>query len=517
MDSIGSERLVTRSAAGSVCLPASIEDSYVLSPLQEGMLFHSLYAPHHAMYVRQIILTLHEVVHVPALRRAWDHVFKRHPILRSSLRWKGISEPVQEVHARIELPFEQLDWRVFPADEHDERLRNFLWEQRRRGFELSKAPLMRLKVLRLADVDFRMVWTFHHILSDGYSDVLTMKELFAFYDSFCRGQELHLEDPPPYREHCNWSRQPVSERAEEYWREKLIGFTEPTPLGMGSGSVSAEDSDAELGEQSLKLPADLTARLKLLARAHDLTLSTMLQGAWALLLSNYSGQADVVFGGVRGCRKSALDGKGAASIVGPFINTLPIRVKLSPDSILLSWLKELRQQWVNLRDYEHTPLVKVLDYSELSRGTPLFESAVAYDKAQMNTVLHAEGTPEWQNRELRTVQARSNFPLTLAAYGEDEFLITVRYDEDRFEAHNIALMLERLRHVFEGFAENIEQKLSSLRLLTAAEERKLLYEWNETGSGYPRAATVAGLFEEQVKKRAAAVAVVSGMEQVSYG
>ncbi len=516
MDAIGSERLVTRPVTAPVCLPADIEDSYVVSPLQEGMLFHSLYAPHRAMYVRQIILSLHEDVDIPTLRRAWERLFKRHPILRSSLRWKGISEPVQEVHASVELPFEQLDWRVFPASEHDERLQNFLREERRRGFELSKAPLMRLKVLRLADADFRMAWTFHHILSDGYSDVLTIKELFATYDLFRLGQDQQLEDPPPYREHCNWLRQPVSARAEKYWREKLRGFTEPTPLGMGTVPAGGEDSDAELGEQVLKLPADLTGRLKSLARAHDLTLSTMLHGAWAILLSTYSGQADVVFGAVRGCRRSALDGKGAASIVGPFINTLPIRVVVSPDSILLSWLKELRQQWVELRDYENTPLVKVLDYSELSRGTPLFESAVAFDKAQMNTVLHAQATPAWQNRELRTVQARSNFPLTLAAYGEGEFLIAVRYDEDRLGSENIALMLERLRHVFESMAENIEQKLSSLKLLTADEERKLLYEWNQTMSTYPREATVAGLFEEQVKQWPAAVAVVSATEQVSY-
>src|SRR6266480_181973 len=262
MDAIGSERLITRSALGRVCLPAGIEDSYVLSPLQEGMLFHSLYAPHHAMYVRQIILSLHEIVHVPTLRRAWERVFRRHPILRSSLRWKGISEPVQEVHASIDLPFEQLDWRVFPAGEHDERLQTFLWEERRRGFELSKGPLMRLKVLRLADVEFRMVWTFHHMLSDGYSDVLTIRELFTSYDAFCRGQDLHLDDPPSYGKHCEWLRQQDSSRAEEYWREKLRGFTEPTPLGMGTMSESAEDSAAELGEQSLKLPADLTAKLK---------------------------------------------------------------------------------------------------------------------------------------------------------------------------------------------------------------------------------------------------------------
>ena len=513
-----SERLLTPNEAEATDIEDShIEDSYVVSPLQEGMLFHSLFAPSYPMYVRQIVVSLRETLNVPILKESWERVIRRHSILRSSLRWEGVSEPLQEVHSRIDLPFEQKDWRGLAASAHIERLENLLREERLRGFKLSAVPLMRLKLIRLADSDFRMIWTFHHVLSDGHSDVLAIREVFSFYDSLSHGKNLHLENAPSYREHCEWLQKQNGSQAEEYWRDRLRGFTEPTPLGMGlTLGVGREDSGAERKEQALKLPVQLTARLRSMAQAHGLTLSTMLHGAWALLLSGYSGKVDVVFGGVRGCRRSALGGKGGASIVGPFINTLPLRVSVQPDAVLLTWLKSLRQQWIDLRDYEQTPLVKVLEWSELSRGTPLFESTIAYDKSQMNTALHASGGPEWRNRELRTLQARSNYPLTLATYGEDEFLITVRYDQDRFEESSIELMLARLRYLFESIGANVNQKLSDLGLLTAQEERKLLYEWNTPAVESPTDRCIHQLFEEQAELRPGEIAVIAGSERLTY-
>src|SRR5215212_4472952 len=139
-----------------------VEDSYLASPLQAGMLFHSLCTPQQPMYVRQIVLVLREAVNVPALTRAWKFVFERHPILRSSLRWHNLADPLQEVHANLALPFEQHDWRTIASDEREDRLREFLWQEKRAGFDMSKPPLMRLKLIQLEDADFRLIWTFHH-------------------------------------------------------------------------------------------------------------------------------------------------------------------------------------------------------------------------------------------------------------------------------------------------------------------------------------------------------------------
>ncbi|HEY0172161.1 MAG TPA: amino acid adenylation domain-containing protein, partial [Pyrinomonadaceae bacterium] len=492
------------------------EDSYVSSPLQEGMLFHSLYAPKAQMYIRQIIFSLREDVAAHLLEQAWERAFRRHSILRASLRWQGGGEPLVEIHSWLKLPFERQDWREVSAGERDARLESFTREERRRGFDLSSAPLMRLKLLRLSDADYRLVWTFHHVLSDTYSDILLIKEVFATYDSLRRGKDLLLEAPPSYREHCEWLRSQDTARAEDYWREKLRGFAEPTPLEMGSGPAVAEDSGEEREERTLRLPAELTARLKSLARTHDLTLNTILQGAWALLLSRYSGKGDVVFGAVRRCRRSASGGKGAPSVVGLFVNTLPMRVQVSPDMALLPWLKSLRQQWIDLRDYEQIAQSQILDWSGVPHGTPLFESTIVYDNSQMNSTLRAHFGPAWVNREVRTLQARSNYPLTLSAYGEEEFLISVRYDRNRFEGASIELMLERLRLLFESVAADIEQKLSDIKLMTSEEEQKLLYGFNDTLSEYPRRATIHQLFAEQAALSPDATALVCGPERLTY-
>jgi NRPS condensation-like uncharacterized protein len=265
-------------------LPAHLEDAYVISPVQEGMLFHTLYAPQAGMYVRQIIYRLREELNVPALQAAWRRVVQRHAILRSSLRWEDTNEPVQEVHRHVELPFAEQDWRALPAATQHERLEEYLQADRRRGFVLVVPPLMRLLLIRMADADYRLLWTFHHILSDGRSDVLVSKEVFTFYDALREGREAQLAEPPSYRNHGAWVRAQDFGKAEQFWRAALHNFTAPTPLGgVRAATATTSTTDAGRAEQTQRLSAAATAALRALAETNGLTLNTVVQGAWALL------------------------------------------------------------------------------------------------------------------------------------------------------------------------------------------------------------------------------------------
>jgi NRPS condensation-like uncharacterized protein len=181
-----------------------IEDTYPLSPMQQGMLFHSLYAPGSGIDIERIVCALHEEVDAPALERAWQRVIERHPVLRTSFRWQGLDQPVQEVHSHIICPLEQHDWRHLSEQEQESQLVIYLRRDRRRGFELSEAPLIRLTLFRCAEADYRLIWTFHHILLDGRSFPLLLKEVFAFYEAFCQGQDLQLERPRPYGDYIEW-------------------------------------------------------------------------------------------------------------------------------------------------------------------------------------------------------------------------------------------------------------------------------------------------------------------------
>jgi amino acid adenylation domain-containing protein len=491
-----------------------LEDAYVISPLQEGMLFHSLYAPGSQMYVRQIVYTVRESLNVPAFRRAWERVVERHPILRASLRWQDVEEPVQEVHRRIDLPLEERDWRVLSPDEQSRQLESFSLSDRRQSFDLTKAPLLRLTLIRFADAEYRLVWTFHHIISDGYSDVLILKEVFALYDALRLGQDLALEPASPYGEHCRRMRRQSFADSEEFWKERLYGFDTPTALAIGPEVGLPSNGEDAMAERSIQLPVLLTAELKSLARRYDLTLSTLMHGAWALLLSRYSGERDVVFGVVRGCRRSALGGRGAASVVGPFINTLPMRVRVSPRLSLPAWLKGLRDQWLDMRDHEQLPLARIQDLCRLPPGTPLFESIVVFDRQQIDSAVRGQGV-DWAGRELRSIQAKTNYPLTLAVYGEGSLLLTVHYDRSRFDEEAVERALNHLHNLLRGIAANPEKTLSGLKLLTGAEEHQLLVGWNQTQAPFPRRC-LHELFEEQARKSPDATALVGVEERLTY-
>nr|QEO74476.1 condensation domain-containing protein [uncultured bacterium] len=494
---------------------AGTEDSYVISPMQQGMLFHSLLAPHSEMYVRQVILSLHEGVDAAALRRAWEAAVRRHAILRSGLRWEGLDEPMQEVHAHAPVPFEEADWRGLSGAERDARLESFLQAERQRGFDFSRPPLMRLHLFRFAEEDYRLVWTFHHVLSDASSDVLLLKEVFSRYEASRRGEDAEPASATPFSEHAEWLRRLDADGARAYWRGLLEGFAGPTPLPAASSRAAGESSRPS-GEQSVRLPEELTSALKSFAQRHGLTLNTLMQAAWALLLGAYSREREVVFGAARACRRSALGGRGAEEIVGPFVNILPVRVPVSDDAPLAAWLKGLRDQWLAMRDYEHTPLVKIQEWVGLPHGVPLFDSVLTFDRRQMNTLLRALGEG-WLRREVRTIQARTNYGLTLAGYGEDSFLLSIRYDTGRFDGATVRRMLGHLREAFEGFLRHEGGRLSDISLLPEAELHQVLYEWNGTRIDYPADACAHALFEAQAARAPEATALVFGDSRVTYG
>lgn len=448
----------------------NIEDFYPLSPLQQGMWFHSLYAPETGAYVEQLTCTVQGSLNVPAFERAWQRVVARHPVLRTAFIGEALKEPVQVVHRQVSLSLEQHDWRGLSPTEQEARIEAFLEANRRRGFNLAEVPLMRLALMRLADDAHQFVWCYHHLLLDGWSTRLLLKEVFAFYEAFCRHQNLELKPVRPYRDYIVWLRQQDLKAAEAFWRQTLKGFTAPTPLVVDHALARALDGEAKsYEEQCRRLSAATTAALQALARQNQLTLNTLVQGAWALLLSRYSGESDVVFGTTVSGRP--VDLLGSDAMIGLFINTLPVRVQVPPTAPLLPWLKEFQAQQVELRQYEYSPLVQVQGWSEVSRGVPLFESLLVFES----------GADDWsvvQSGGLRILNARAveitNYPLTLVAAPGPQLSLRISYDGRRFDAATISRMVGHLQTLLEGMAADPRQPLWKLPLLTEAERHQLL-------------------------------------------
>ncbi|HKV39857.1 MAG TPA: amino acid adenylation domain-containing protein, partial [Blastocatellia bacterium] len=302
-------------------------------------------------------------------------------------------------------------------------------------------------------------------------------------------------------------------KAEDFWRNVLKGFTGSPALVIGRKGHRGSEHPEHRGEQRLSLPEDLTSALNAFSQRNHLTLNSMFQGVWGLLLSRYTGEDDIVFGALRACRRSALDGRGGLGIAGPFINTVPVRLRIRRSESVVSWLKGVRELWVAMRDYENTPLAKIQGWTDLSGNNSLFESILTFENRQMNNVLDGgEG-----RRTLRNVQALSPYPLTIAGFGESECRVIVHYDLSRFDDEAIERMLNHMRRLFERIVECPERPVGNLPVLTEEEERRILIDWNDTSREYPDSSCLPDLVEEWVERAPGSVAVAIEDQSLSYG
>ncbi|MBW4457214.1 MAG: amino acid adenylation domain-containing protein [Nostoc indistinguendum CM1-VF10] len=490
----------------------NIESIYPLSPMQQGMLFHTLYAPDSGVYFEQLSCTLYGNLNVPAFERAWQRVVERHPVLRTLFIWEHRKQPLQIVRKWVNLPWVQHDWRGLSPVEQQERLEAFLQTDREQGFKLDQAPLMRCTLIKVREDTYHFVWSRHHILLDGWCLPIILKEVLAFYEGFNRSQDLYIERPRPYRDYIAWLQQQDLSQAEAFWRQALQGFTAPTPLVVDRVVSNLSNQKQTYDRQHLQLSANVTAALQSLAQQHHLTLNTLVQGAWALLLSRYSGQEDVVFGVTVSGRPATI--AGVESMVGLFINTLPVRVQVPREASLLPWLKQIQNQQVELRQYEYSPLVQVQRWSEVPDGLPLFESIVVFENYPVDASLREQGG----NIEIRNVSAfeQTNYPLTMVAVPGSELSLQLRYDCRRFDAASITRMLGHLQTLLEGIVAHPEQRLEDLPLLTQRERLTLLVEWNHTQADYPKDKCIHQLFEAQVELTPDAVAVVFEDKHLTY-
>lgn len=209
----------------------NIEAIYQLSPVQQGMLFDTLTAPNSGVHIEQITCKIQGNLELNAFEKALQRVVDRHPILRTCFVWKEQDEPLQIVLRQVQLSPEKKDWCQLSYQQQQEQLKTFLEAERQQGFELTRPPLIRTTIIHLNENEYLFIWSYHHILLDGWSIPLIFKEVFAFYEAFRRGENLHLEQPRPYRDYIVWLKNQDLSKAETFWRETLQGFTKPTALG----------------------------------------------------------------------------------------------------------------------------------------------------------------------------------------------------------------------------------------------------------------------------------------------
>ena len=434
----------------------AIEDIYELSPTQQGMLFQSLLMGRRDMFLEQLTAELRGSLEVPAFQRAWQEVLRRHPALRASFHAEDLEKPLQIIQRDVELSWRLLDWRAVPAPEQERRLEALLREDREEGFELQEAPLIRMTLVRTAEQTHQFVWTHHHLLMDGWSLPIVFREVQALYEGFRQGRPLTLPPARPYSDFVGFLQGQDMAEAERFWRGYFAGYT-PAPF-LAYTSPSPGD-DTVYGERTVELPEEETRRLSRIAREQELPLGVMLQGAWALVLSASSGREDVLFGLTVSGRPAMLP--GVESIVGPFINTLPLRLKLELETPLTQWLRGIHQSHRAWHAHSHLSPDRLPEWAGLPPGQPLFESLFVFGNYPMEEGLRErEG---FQVAQVRISGGRTPFPLALLADPGARLGIKLVFDQRFIEPGLAERILTLFQQTLVRMVEAPQAPLSQLR------------------------------------------------------
>ena len=487
-------------------------DIYPLSPLQEGLLFHSIAAPSSGVYFRQMRCALRGALDVASFAAACQDLVDRHGILRTAFAWEGLRAPLQVVLRQARLPVALHDWRATAGTER-EQIDELCRADRERGFDLTQPPLLRISLATVAPDLHWLVWSFHHLVCDGWSFPLMVAEVMTAYAALRAGRRPAIAAPRPFRDYIAWLRQQDLAVAERFWRRQLAGFAAPTPLPLdrpprGERAPAA----AETAQRMDALAAPATAALAAWAKAQQVTLNTAIQAAWALLLGRHAGDPDVLFGTVTSGRSARL--AGIDSMLGVFINTLPLRVPAAGRRPPGEWLRELQARHAEAREHEYSPLAQVQRWSEVPRGQTLFHSLMAFENYPIAAAVH--GQDSGLDVERLELPEATHYPLTLMVAPGAALPVRLIFDRRCCEPATAERLLRHLMNLLRGIAGHAGAALD-LPLLSAAERQQLLREWNDTAAAAARPQLIHQLFEAQAARRPERLAAVCGGVTLTYG
>ncbi|MFE7524169.1 amino acid adenylation domain-containing protein [Kitasatospora sp. NPDC057542] len=472
--------------------------SYPLTSMQSGMLFETLMLDDPSLHLLQLVVRLGDVTDPDRLGRVWQEATERHAVLRTELRWAEVEEPVQVVRDEVTLPVTHLDWSALPEAEHPVRLRELLDADRAAGVDLTRAPLSRVTIVRLGPDSVELVWTMHHVLTDGWSAAELLQDVLDGY----RGEPVRPR--PPFQDFVRWLADQDLTAADDYWRGRMAGFTSPVSV---PGDRQPPEGHRPTARRSVQVtvPAETAARLSACARRTGLTPNTLVQGAWAILLARLSGETDVCFGTSMAVRPAELP--GVESMVGMMINSQPVRVRVGDDEQTLPWLAELQREQAAAREFAYAPLNRVQSFADVAPGTALFDTAVVFQNYPFDrSVVRAFD-----------VEFATGYPLALSVFPGESLVMRLLYDETVFEPDTVERVAARLITVLDKLADGSAPSVGDVTALTAAERELVLGEWGvAAASEYSIERRMHQLISERAARWPDTVAIERGDHRLTY-
>ncbi|RMT86079.1 Pyoverdine sidechain peptide synthetase II, D-Asp-L-Thr component, partial [Pseudomonas amygdali pv. sesami] len=481
-------RLTQTQLDGLPIAAGEIEDIYPLSPMQQGMLFHSLFDEGAGNYINQMRVSI-SGLDVPRFHNAWQSAVNNHEVLRSCFVSQS-EQSLQVVQRQVTLPFVELDARGKPQNWLDD------WAQadRQQGFDLAHGPLLRLAVVRTGDDAWQLVYTSHHILMDGWSSSRLLGEVLQRYSG---------QTPPKqagrYRDYIQWLQDQNAHVSERFWTAELAELDEPTRL-LQAFKTSTDQQG--YGDYIQLIDADGTRRLSEFAREQHVTLNTLVQSAWLLLLQRYTGQSSVTFGATVAGRPAELP--GVEEQLGLFINTLPVIASPRSEQTVGDWVQQVQAKNIALREHEHTPLYDIQRWARNS-GEALFDNILVFENYPVSEAL--QRAPDGLTFSDLRNQEQAHYPLTLVVEANDVLSVRFSYDRQHFSAEGILQLAAHFDHLLQSLSTSATARLGELTLPTA---------WTQSVQHYPTGQCAHQRIETQAERTPLAIALTFAGEQLSY-
>ncbi|WP_415974020.1 non-ribosomal peptide synthase/polyketide synthase [Rhodococcus sp. 077-4] len=487
----------------------ALTDVWSLSPLQQGLLFHALFADASIdVYTMQVVLDLAGDVDDDRLHLAAQTLLDRYDNLRTSFTATADGETVQIVQQDVRLPWSTIDLSHLDGPERDAAVADALAADQRRQFDVSTAPLLRFLLVRITPTTYKLAMTNHHVLLDGWSLPLVMKELLYLYAT--QGSTESMPRVRSYRSFLQWLGQRDPEKSRQAWARSLDGIEQSTLLASPTPGreISTRSAEAEI-----RMDARATAALNALGGRLGVTVNTMVQAAYGMLLAQMTGRDDVVFGATVSGRPADLP--GVESMIGLFINTIPVRVRLDAHDTVEQYLTRLQGEQADLLDHHHVGLVDIQREAGLGN---LFDTLTVFESYPVDEAELAQQAASIDGMTVEGVGSNDNthYPLTLLVVANEEVTLTAKYVSDLFDVRSIESILSRIVAVLGTFAAEPARRVLDIDLLEPAERMRILHEWNDTTREFDSAATLVSMFGDRVATSPDLVAVSFEGERLTY-
>ena len=485
----------------------NIKDIYALTPMQEGMFFHSQIDKQTPVYFEQFSYTIEGALDMQIARMAILKIFERYDILRTVFIQKSGKRTVQVVLKEVTPEIYTEDISNLPGATN--LVTKFKLHDRKRSFNLSKELAVRIALFKTGEQTYELIWSFHHILMDGWCTGILVAEFGELYDSFIAKRNPVLEDRMPYVNYIKWIEAADKKEAISYWGKYLSGFERVT-----SFPKTTKTENYQKQQHHFTLDAQTTKTLQEYAKKHQVTFNSVFQAAWSMLLNGYSNTGDVVFGSVVSGRPSTL--KGVEQMVGLFINTIPVRVSFTAETPVIELWKNIQQAAVNSEPYHYCALTDIFD--QTVAGNALFDHILVFENYPVAAQIEGfnEATDNSYTVTGFNAFEQTNYNLNVIFSLYEELHVTFDYNETVFEKTFMQQLSKQLVKLFKQIAIKPEIKAGELSILSQQETNRIKNLLNNTQCSFPELATIDGIFTDMVKQFPQKTAVVASGKKITY-